>query len=105
MQSAAHPDANIIFGATFDDTMDDEIRVTVIATQFDEPPTNKSVEEQPAGVYSAAKVESARPAQVSGVQTGTAQAAPAAPVPMENPAPAPAEEDPFDKIFQIFSQK
>ena len=105
VQSAAHPDANIIFGATFDDTMDDEIRVTVIATQFDEPPTNKSVEEQPAGVYSAAKVESARPAQVSGVQTGTAQAAPAAPVPMENPAPAPAEEDPFDKIFQIFSQK
>ena len=105
VQAAAHPDANIIFGATFDDTMDDEIRVTVIATQFDEPPTKKTEEEQPAGLYSAAKAEPARPVQAAGAQPGAAQAAPAAPVPMENPAPAPAEEDPFDKIFQIFSQK
>ena len=36
VQEAAHPDANIIFGATFDETMEDEIRVTVIATGFDE---------------------------------------------------------------------
>jgi cell division protein FtsZ len=39
VQQAAHPDANIIFGATFDETMDDEIRVTVIATRFDDKPT------------------------------------------------------------------
>ncbi len=31
----AHPDANIIWGATFDPTMEDEMRVTVIATGFD----------------------------------------------------------------------
>ena len=31
---AAHPDATIIWGAAFDDTMDDEISVTVIATGF-----------------------------------------------------------------------
>ena len=36
VQAAAHPDANIIFGAAFDDTMEDEIRVVVIATCFDE---------------------------------------------------------------------
>ena len=30
VQQAAHPDANIIFGATFDENMEDEIRVTVI---------------------------------------------------------------------------
>ena len=36
VQEAAHPDANIIFGATFDETMQDEIRVTVIATGFEE---------------------------------------------------------------------
>ena len=35
VQSAAHPDANIIFGASFDDDMEDEIRVIVIATCFD----------------------------------------------------------------------
>ena len=38
VQEAAHPDANIIFGATFDESLDDEIRVTVIATGFDEVP-------------------------------------------------------------------
>ena len=36
VQQAVHPDALTIFGATFDDTLDDEIRVTVIATGFDE---------------------------------------------------------------------
>jgi len=33
--AAAHPDANIIFGAVIDDSMLDSIRVTVIATGFD----------------------------------------------------------------------
>ena len=41
---AAHPDANIIFGAVIDDTLGDEVRVTVIAAGFDggEPPTKKA---------------------------------------------------------------
>lgn len=34
IQDAAHEDANIIFGAVIDDTIGDEIRVTVIATGF-----------------------------------------------------------------------
>src|SRR6266540_4353315 len=33
--SSAHPDANIIFGAVIDDTLGDEVRVTVIAAGFD----------------------------------------------------------------------
>ena len=33
--AAAHPDANIIFGAVIDDSMMDQIRVTVIATGFE----------------------------------------------------------------------
>jgi cell division protein FtsZ len=32
---AAHPDANVIFGAVVDDTLGDEVRVTVIAAGFD----------------------------------------------------------------------
>lgn len=32
---AADPDANIIFGAVIDDSLQDEVRVTVIATGFD----------------------------------------------------------------------
>ncbi len=40
---AAHPDANIIFGAVIDDTLGDEVRVTVIAAGFDggRPPTKR----------------------------------------------------------------
>jgi cell division protein FtsZ len=35
ISEAAHPDANIIFGAVVDDTLGDEVRVTVIAAGFD----------------------------------------------------------------------
>ncbi|MBU6244413.1 MAG: cell division protein FtsZ [Actinomycetales bacterium] len=45
---AAHPDANIIFGNVVDDTLGDEVRVTVIAAGFEggEPPARKA-EAQP----------------------------------------------------------
>jgi cell division protein FtsZ len=36
ISEAADPDANIIFGAVIDESMGDEIRVTVIATGFDQ---------------------------------------------------------------------
>lgn len=35
VQEAAHPEANIIFGAVIDDSLGDEVRVTVIAAGFD----------------------------------------------------------------------
>ena len=35
VQEAAHPDANIIFGANVDDDLSDQVWVTVIATRFD----------------------------------------------------------------------
>ena len=35
VQDAVHPDALTIFGATFDEELDDEMRVTVVATGFD----------------------------------------------------------------------
>jgi cell division protein FtsZ len=48
---AAHPEANIIFGAVIDDALGDEVRVTVIAAGFDggqprrrEVPTRRMVE-------------------------------------------------------------
>jgi cell division protein FtsZ len=42
---AAHPDANIIFGAVIDDALGDEVRVTVIAAGFDGgTPTYKPAE-------------------------------------------------------------
>ena len=35
IRQAADPDANIFFGADTDDTLEDEVRITVIATGFD----------------------------------------------------------------------
>ena len=35
VQKAVHPEANIIFGATIEDTLGDEVRITVIAAGFD----------------------------------------------------------------------
>ena len=38
IQSAAHEDANIIFGAVLDEKMKDEVKITVIATGFKDVP-------------------------------------------------------------------
>ena len=101
VQEAAHPDANIIFGATFDDSLDDEIRVTVIATGFEEP--GAAAQAAPA----AAATQAAPRAQ--GLFTGAAEkaaaAAPVAPAAAAEPAAPAAEEDPFDSIFKIFNTK
>ena len=34
IREQAHPDANIIWGAAFDENLEDEIKVTVVATDF-----------------------------------------------------------------------
>ncbi|MFE5738146.1 cell division protein FtsZ [Streptomyces celluloflavus] len=43
VSEAAHPEANIIFGAVIDDALGDEVRVTVIAAGFDggQPPARR----------------------------------------------------------------
>jgi cell division protein FtsZ len=48
---AAHPDANIIFGANIDDELDDQVWITVVATRFDSKsgPGRVSSEARPAG--------------------------------------------------------
>jgi cell division protein FtsZ len=42
---AAHPDANIIFGAMVDEKLDDQVWVTVVATGFGEPRRHRRQEE------------------------------------------------------------
>jgi len=45
IQSAAHEDANIIFGAVMDEKMKDAVKITVIATGFREVPRSQRVPE------------------------------------------------------------
>ena len=104
VQESAHPDANIIFGATFDDTMDDQIRVTVIATGFeDSPRAEDAAPEAAAGKDVPTKQENLFTAAT---EMAAEAAAPVAPVePAADAAKAGSEEDPFDSIFRIFNSK
>ena len=107
VQEAAHPDANIIFGATFDDSMQDEIRVTVIATGFEQNANAPAVAAPAPGVV--ARTPAAPVEKSSGLFSVASEKAAAVPAPMPAAAPAAApeaeEEDPFDKIFSIFNHK
>ena len=90
-------------------TMDDEIRVTVIATGFDDGPVksasttaamrSEASEEKKQGLFSAAAemASTAAPAPVPG-------AAPAA-TPAAQEESLHQDEDPFDSIFKIFNSK
>jgi len=61
VQDAAHPDANIIFGTVIDDSLGDEVRVTVIAAGFDAAgPARKPVVGVGAETGGAHRIESAR---------------------------------------------
>ena len=90
VQEAAHPDANIIFGATFDDSLDDVIRVTVIATGFDKAPSTQLPK-----------------------MADAAKAAPAGntvpePVPLQEedvPKPEEDDDDVFGDILKIFNKR
>jgi cell division protein FtsZ len=46
IRESAHPDVNIIFGAQIDENMADEVRVTVIATGFEQSRAARKIEAQ-----------------------------------------------------------
>ena len=54
IQSAAHEDANIIFGAVLDEKMKDEVKITVIATGFKEVQGRREHLDSPAKVRNTA---------------------------------------------------
>lgn len=56
IQEEAHEDANIIFGAVIDESITDEIRITVIATGFGEAEEEPKQERKPAPAHNHATV-------------------------------------------------
>ena len=83
VQDAVHPDAVTIFGATFDESLEDEIRVTVIATGFAE---NQPQEAQPAAAQ--------QPAAPAAQPAAAAQPAP------QQPAVSPQAQQLNDSVDQ-----
>ncbi len=103
VQAAAHPDANIIFGASFDNTMEDEIRVIVIATGFDQDSkTVRAVSSTPGAEAESAPASAPRDERRENLFSQAADHAEVKKA--ETPAETP-EEDPFDSIFKIFNSK
>ena len=121
VQEAAHPEAHIIFGAAIDEGLDDEIRITVVATGFDSQPTGLAkpaavaVEEKPAEAPKAAAAAPAAPKAdelevpdfVQMMQSAPKQPAQEKPRAVaEDAQPAPSKKkDPFDDILSMFRDK
>ena len=55
----AHPEANIIWGATFDPSLQDEMRITIIATGFEKNNNKQPTKAETAEVETTAAVEDA----------------------------------------------
>jgi cell division protein FtsZ len=60
VKETAHPDANIIFGASIDDALGDEVRITVIAAGFDRFEGERPARREPSlGLHDASSPRSA----------------------------------------------
>ena len=92
---SAHPDANIIWGTAFDENLSDEMRVTVVATGFD----NKAADGLRSSLNSAAGAASTPSAVFSSDVSGTSAAKqPAGAAPAAGAA-KPVEEETSDNRY------
>ena len=91
VQEAVHPDANTIFGAAFDESMDDEIRVTIIATGFDD---KKGANATPVGGVQAALAGGSSKEKFDDLLLR----------PQAEEVQKSDEKDPFEDILRIFDR-
>ncbi|WP_163505549.1 cell division protein FtsZ [Fodinicola acaciae] len=98
VSDAAHPDANIIFGAVIDDALGDEVRVTVIAAGFDggHPQYHRSEYHHRSSDRrdAAASNTDWLTGKQSSSATPTPRTPPPPPVPTPEPAPAAQPQQP-----------
>ena len=119
VQQAVHPDALTIFGATFDEAMDDEIRVTVIATGFEKPessvppaggPVRRAVEATIAPRNVPAANNNKMPETTAAAHQAAAPVTPqainpASAAPSSGAAKPTGEDDYWASLFQIFKDR
>jgi len=115
IQKAAHEDANIIFGAAFSDELDDELMITVIATDFDDKNASSTQHVNKEPVVEAkhepeAKAPEHKEPEAAPQERPAATPSPAAVIePMKEEASKDNKKeddyDPFEDIFRIFNNK
>ncbi len=91
---SAHPDANIIWGTAFDENLSDEMRVTVVATGFD----NKAADGLRSSLNNAAGAGASTPSAVFSSDVSGAGAAKQQPA-AANSAAKPVEEESSDNRY------
>ena len=90
---SAHPDANIIWGTAFDENLSDEMRVTVVATGFD----NKSANDLRSSISNAMGGAQSTPSAVFSSEAAAQE--PSAAAPAASAAAKPVEEDNSDNGY------
>ncbi|MBD5118339.1 MAG: cell division protein FtsZ [Clostridiales bacterium] len=105
VKQVADPDALFMMGTAFDDTLEDELRVTVIATGFGEVdnPVPEKEGEQPAQAAAQAQPQAAAEDKPKFVPAGVGPITP--PKPLSESTAEQVEDDPFDDIFRIFNKR
>ncbi len=102
--NAAHPEANIIWGAAFDPALQDELRITIIATGFDKL---KKTEDEPQGSTASepAPDETAQETAAPSPGFGSDPAAPAGTTPADGNAVPPFEDEiDLDDIYTLLNK-
>ena len=89
VQEAAHPEANIIFGAVIDDALGDEVRVTVIAAGFDGGAPLHRADNRALGTVQGRSAPAAAPAAAPPCRGRPRPASPSAPVERPGRPPRP----------------
>ncbi len=118
----ASPDANVIWGVAFDPELEDEMKITIIATGFQKKPEDANrggatVKTNPGSPFRKEAVNPnaavQRPASPAPERRAASQPPqrpvirPAAPAqrPAPRPAPAPAADDDFDDLFNMVNRR
>ncbi len=109
VQTSAHPEAHIIFGAAIDENLEDEVKITVIATGFDDKPAMpkepKAAPSQEAVPQAQAQPQAAQPAEQG---DGQASQEPQAAQNEEEGRAATSKEEKdraFEEILSIFNKQ
>ncbi len=98
VQQAAHPDVHLIWGAAIDDSLEDEVRLCVIATGFDTDPV-------PAQQNAKAAAVGDKPFTEARDKANAAQEAQQAAQPENTAEQQTEEEDPIDIVLKLFRDR
>ena len=106
VSNEAHPDANVIWGVTFDPDMEDEMKITIIATGFEKKPNDekrdlglRKTNPNTAVPKSVFEKEAVRPA--APVARPAAPAARPVQKPIARPQPQKVDDDDFDDMLDM----